>query len=167
MGILSTLFSTSALEYLKPDLVLLLVLYVALRRSFAEGGILSLCFGYLAELHSTLPKGGGLAIAMGLFLSIHVLRRYLLIPVLRPPLWIFPFSTLIGKVALLGVLQALGLAHSQWKQTLLWIGLDMLIDSLVGIWLFPILGKFDWHTFKDPRALQAMDGELVLEEEAS
>ncbi|HTL12503.1 MAG TPA: hypothetical protein VL588_08455, partial [Bdellovibrionota bacterium] len=48
----TSLFSFYPLLYLQPDLLLLLVVWCALRRKFFEGGILTLVLGDIAEVHS-------------------------------------------------------------------------------------------------------------------
>src|ERR1035437_810875 len=64
----STLLYFPSIAFFQPDLLIFFVLWVAIKRSFIEGGILTLLFGYLAELYSAAPQGFYLCTYMVIYL---------------------------------------------------------------------------------------------------
>ncbi len=70
IAVQSTLFNSYPLWYFQPDLVLIAVIWCALRRTLTEGGLLTLVFALIVETHSSSPAGFFLCVYMALFLGI-------------------------------------------------------------------------------------------------
>ena len=71
----STLFTNKALAFFQPDVVLFLVLWVAMKRDFTEGGLLTLLFGYCVELQSAATSGLFLCDYMFIFMLARFLYK--------------------------------------------------------------------------------------------
>jgi cell shape-determining protein MreD len=161
----SSLFSSYPLLYLQPDVVLLGVIWCALKREFLEGGVLSLVFAEVAEIHSSGPAGIYLTTAMALYLLIRLISKRFVFT---------DFSSLIGFILgvlmvwkLLGlvVLAFLGESRDQWRHTMALLIPGAVMEGVAGAILYRGLEKFDWLTFKDPRSTHQTEDDVLLDEE--
>ncbi|MEO5970095.1 MAG: hypothetical protein ABIQ95_09220 [Bdellovibrionia bacterium] len=161
----SSLFCTWPLIYLQPDVILPVVVWCALKRNFDEGGIITLIIANMGEIHSAAPSGIFLLSYMIVYLLVRAASRYFVIQSLIS----FAVVTLISSAGwtLIGqlILYLLGISASQWKHTLTFMLLGACIEGVFSIWAFKWLEKFDWSTFKNLRAEQAMEDELQLNNE--
>lgn len=161
----SSLFASWPLMYLQPDCVLLAVIWCSLRRNFEEGGILTLIFANISEIHSAAPQGVYLISYMLVYLVVRAATRF----VIMPTAFSFAIITMLGsvfwKLTGLTVLYLLGVSANQWKHTLTYLFLGAAIEGLFALFMIRWLDKFDWVTFKNARAEHAMDGELQLDSE--
>jgi hypothetical protein len=160
----SSLFSSWPWSYFQPDIVLLLVVWCALRRSFEEGGCLTLIMAEIAEIHSSAPQGVFLVSYISVYLVMRVAARVLVIPTLSAYAGLALLGSLLWKITHLIVLYLLG-AGSPWKHTLIFLCLGAATEGLASLWLYPWLSKLDWITYKNSRAERALDDELQLDGE--
>src|SRR4051812_25301505 len=79
IAVQTSFFNWYPLYYFQPDLVLTVVVWCALQRSFTEGGILTLFLAQIAETHSGSPKGLYLMMYMGIYLLVRVLSRVIML----------------------------------------------------------------------------------------
>ncbi len=165
IGLQTSIFNSYPLMVLQPDIVLLAVIWVALRREFLEGGILTLFFSYAAELHSSAPQGLYLCTHMAVYLTLRGLSRYFLFAKLPQYITLALGASLFWKLFGLLFLQTLGLGAHQWRHTLALLFPGAVIQGLAGIWVFRLFEKLDWMTFKNPRAKHVGDDDVFLEEE--
>jgi len=159
----TALFQSPPASYLKPDVVLIAVIWFALRREFIEGGILTLLLAEFAEIHSTSPQGVLMIGAMAIYLALQLARRILVIPRFSSLLFLTLWVALAWRGVNLMVLSFLGLAGQQWLHTLSLALPGAASTCLVAWLLFRGLARFDWITYKDERAWQQLDDELRLE----
>lgn len=156
----TSLFNTQWLHYLQPDIVLIFVVWCALQRSFLEGGILTLIFANLAELHSATPQGFMLLTYMVLFLMIRLAVRYIIIPT-HFGLIVFTFiASIIWKLLSFEMLYLLDIPSIQWRYTLLLTVPEAFIVSFLSHWAFRWLERFDILTFKSKLAEKDDDEQL-------
>ena len=80
IAIQSSLFASWPLLYFQPDVVLLVVVWCALRRNFTEGGVITLIVAEMSEIHSATPQGLYLISFMTVFLLVRSASRFLVIP---------------------------------------------------------------------------------------
>lgn len=77
--LLSLVFQTTLfhhfLGHFKPNLLLILTVYIALYRSIPEGGVLTLLSGYYFDLFSGAPQGLYMCVFILVFFSIKVLSQ--------------------------------------------------------------------------------------------
>lgn len=161
----TSLFVSYPLLYLQPDVVLLAVLWCALKRSFIEGGILTLLFAEIAELHSGAPSGLFMIAYMGVYLGVRASSRVFVLRGLSSLVVLALAASIAWKLLNLGVLHLMGLARNQWRHTLALLFPGAVMAGATAIWVFRWLARFDWVTYKDERALQALEDELRLEGE--
>jgi hypothetical protein len=160
----TSLFATWPLQYLEPDLVLLVVVWCGLHRDFTEGGILTLIIAELAELHSAAPQGHFLILYMSIYLLIRGASRILVLPGVSSLVLLTIAVSLYFKFASLLLLKALGSPAIPWKKTLLLALPTATIEGLAGGWVFKWLEHFDIVTFKDPRAEREYRADTLIED---
>jgi rod shape-determining protein MreD len=159
----TTLFSTSTLRWIKPDFVLLSVFWVALRRSFTEGGILTLIFGRITELHSGSPQGVLSLCYLAVFLVTRLLIRIIVLPRIS--------SLVLASVVLmafwhglhLSILHLFGLASHHWRHVFFQALPSMLVIAVVARPVFQVFDRFDFFTQRGPRSRIVLEDELLLE----
>lgn len=161
----SSLFSSWPLMYFQPDVVLLIVVWCALRRKFEEGGIITLLIANLNEIHSAAPQGLHLISYMAVFLLVRGASRFLVIPSLFSYAMLTSFSSMAWKLVSLLVLYLLGTSANQWKHTVTYLFIGAAVEGVFSLWVYRWLERFDWVTFKNARAEHAMDEELQLDSE--
>ncbi len=161
----SSLFSSWPFLYFQPDIVLLVVVWCSLRRSFLEGGVLTLIFANISEIHSAAPQGLFLITYMSIYLIVRGGSRFLVIPTLMHYTLLAMASSMICKILALLVLYLLAGGSNGWKHTLAFLPLGAAIEGFFSIWVFNWLEKFDWITSKHFKADRVMDEELNLDHE--
>lgn len=163
VAIQSSLFTFSLLPYLQPDVLLLVVIWCALRRKFFEGGVLTLIVGQIAENHSASPSGTYMILYMTVYLGLRSAARLLVIPDLRSYVTVALVAGVLTKVGALAFVQLLGVPVVAWKHNLVMILPNTVATAIVGKWVFQGLDRFDWVTFKNARAEQILEEEMQLE----
>lgn len=165
LAVQSSLFTSWPLYYFQPDFVLLAVVWCALRRSFEEGGIITLIISNISEIHSSAPQGIHLIGYMTVYFFMRAASKFFVIPNLFSYAMFTLMSSMIWKLVGLGVLYFLGKSENQWRHTITYLFLDASVGAAYSLWVFRWLEKFDWVTFKNARAEHVVDEELQLEDE--
>jgi hypothetical protein len=165
IGLQSSLFSSWPFFYFQPDVVLLAVVWSALRRGFIEGGIITLIISNMSEIHSATPQGTYMIAYMVVYLLVRASSRFLVIPSLFSYAMLTSFSSIAWKLVGLIVLYLLGTSGNQWRHTLTFLFLGAATEGVFSIWIYRWLEKFDWMTYKNIRAEQALEDELQLDSE--
>ena len=165
MAIQTSLFASQPLSYIQPDVALITVIWIALRRGFTEGGALTLILASIAESHSAAPQGVLLCTYMAIFLLVRISSRVLVLPHHTSLVLLAIACVVAWKLLLLAMVALLGGGSNQWRHTLLYLSPGAIVNGLLSFWAFRWLEKFDWATFKNPRAHQALDDEYRPEGE--
>ncbi len=165
LAIQSSLFAPWPLYLIQPDVVLLTVIWVGLRRHFTEGGVVTLLLANIAEIHSSTPQGIFLSSYMVIYFFIRLAAHFFVIPSFFSYAMFVFLSSLLWKFTHLLFLYLLGAGAHQWKHTLTFLLLDAALNAGYSLLVFQALEKFDWITFKNARAQYAVDEALVLESE--
>ena len=147
----STLFHSWPLRYFQPDVVLLMVIWVALRRSFHTGGILTLIVAHLAEIHSAVPQGLFLVAYMAIFLGVRSLSQYLITPSVNAYAGLALVCSLAWRLMVFTLMMLLGSGAGTWKVTLISLCLGSATEGLISIWVFRALHRVDQRTFRSTR----------------
>jgi hypothetical protein len=161
----TTLFASYPLLYLQPDLVLLLVIWLGLKRELLEGGILTLILAEIAEAHSGAPRGLFLFTYMGLYLGVRWAAQMFLIQGLIAMVGLTLIASVFWKLFGLSLLHVLGKSANQWRHTLALLLPGAVVEAALGIWVYRGLERWDRFTTKDPRTRQALREDLKLDEE--
>lgn len=160
----SSLFNSYPLWYFQPDLVLIAVIWCALRRTFTEGGILVLIFASLVETHSSAPAGFFLSIYMIIFLGIRVFSRFFVISQFASLLIVTICAAMTWKVLVLLFLIAFDRAGAQLPHFLITAVPFAAIEGVMGFWIYKALDHFDRATTKSESSRQLIEDELLVEE---
>ena len=162
IAIETALFPANVLRFFQPDALVFLVIWCALKRDFTEGGILTLVFADIAEIHSGVPQGLFLIVYMTIYLLIRFFNRVLII-------WsYFPLTlaiTIGSKVLIWSVLRMLDVGDVLWKHMILFLFPSLFIQGLLAHWIYRWLAIYDRLTYKDMAAVQAMESGMLPEEE--
>ncbi len=157
IGISTSFFAPYPLNYFQPDVILMGVLWCALNRSFTEGGILVLIMGNIAETHSASPRGVFLLSYMLVFLLVRASSRYFDFSTTRSLLGLTFVSSSVQKCTTLLVISLLGVPAVGFKSAFFAIFPGSLVEMALILWTFRGFEKFDWVTFKNPRASQDLE----------
>ncbi len=165
LALQGTLFNNASLAFFQPDMVLFLVLWVAMKRDFEEGGILTLIFGYLVEIKSGAPKGLFITNYMLIFLMGRFLYRNFQILNRRSLILVGIGASLFSRLDILFILYLLNKADNEWFHTLQLLAPTMIIHGALIPLVFRLLYKFDFWTLKNPEAEHRYERDFYLDEE--
>jgi hypothetical protein len=164
IAVQSTLFNSYPLWYFQPDLVLITVIWCALRRTLTDGGILTLIFGSMVETHSSAPAGFYLCIYMTIFLGIRIFSRFFVISQFASLLIVTMCAAVVMKVLVIVVLGTLDHAGAQLYHFAITVLPFAGMEGLMGFWGYKLLDSFDRSTTKSESSRQLIEDELLVEE---
>ncbi|OFZ81658.1 MAG: hypothetical protein A2583_01805 [Bdellovibrionales bacterium RIFOXYD1_FULL_53_11] len=165
VAVQTSLFALYPLNYLQPDIILLAVIWCALRRNFIEGGILTLVFANVAEIHTSAPQGLFLCCYMAVYLGLRAASRFFIIPSISSLIIATLCSSILWKFSYVTVLHLLGAGAQQWRHMLMFLFPGAVMEGILGVWVFKAMERFDWITFKNEKARQMLEDELQLDGE--
>lgn len=144
----TSLFYSYPFLYLQPDVILLAVIWCALKRAFTEGGILTLVFANLAEIHSSVTHGIFLMTYMLVYFAVRGLFKIFALDHTER-LWVWTLGiSIFWKLSVLFLLSLLSLASHQWRHTLVLLFPGAAMEGVAAIWIYRWLEQFDVLTFK-------------------
>jgi len=165
IGIQSALFSYQPLHYFKPEIGIFIVLWCALKRKFTEGGIVTLIAAYIVELHSSAPSGTIMSAYMLSYLLLRSCSGYLLLSKPHSMLILTAVFSLTIKVFHIIILSLINPNDLHWFN-LFEVSLPNLITEVIlATWIFRLLKKLDWVTFKYSKEEQPHDDLKLTENE--
>ena len=164
IAVQSTLFNSYPLWYFQPDLVLIAVIWCALRRTLTEGGILVLIFASIVQTHSSAPAGFFLCIYMAIYLGIRAFSRFFVISQFASLLIVTISSAVVWKILVLVILAMFGRAGAQLYHFFISVLPFAGMEGLMGYWAYKALDAFDRATRKSERSRQLIEDGLLVEE---
>lgn len=164
LAVQSSLFNFPILHHFQPDLVLLAVIWCALRRTFTEGGILTLLFAVVAESHSAAPQGFFMICSMIVYLGMRGFSRFFVISRFSSLIMVTMGAQILYSLLQLALIAFLGEFESQWRHTLIQLLPSAGMAGLFGFWVYRGLDAFDRLMFKSERSEQLTEDELLVEE---
>ncbi len=162
VSIQSSLFLSFPLNWIQPDLLLALVIWVALKRGFIEGGVLTLLLGHLLELHSSSPQGTFMVSTMAVFLLVRLAAQIMILPNFQSWIRLTLVASIASKGVGLLVLVVLEKAGLQWKHTLIHLLPGAVTSAVAGTWIYRALDRLDHLTHKDLRREQRLSDDFRL-----
>ena len=165
MALQGTLFNNSSLAFFQPDIILFLVLWLAMKRDFEEGGILTLVLGYLVELKSAAPRGIFLTNYMFIFLIARFLYKNFQVLNRRSLILVGIGASLFSRLDILFILYLLNKADNEWFHTLQLLAPTMIVHAALIPFVFKFLYRFDFWTLKNPEAEHRYERDFYLDEE--
>jgi cell shape-determining protein MreD len=160
-----TLFNNRTLAFFQPDAVLFLVLWVAMKRTFAEGGILTMLFGYCVELHSGSPAGLFLCNYMMIFLITKFLYKNFHVINKRTLVLVGIGAGLFSKLNILFILYLINKADNEWFHTIQLLAPTAIVHGVLILPIFQFLHRFDMWTLKNPEAEHRFERDFYLDED--
>jgi hypothetical protein len=164
-GIQTSLFAQGFLAHFQPDVLVIFIIWIGIKRDLTEGGILTLILGQMAEIHSSGTRGTLMLTAMLLFLAVRLCAKLLSLP--KQSSWILLTLALsVGsKLTLVTLIQVLALGAAPWKHTLIHMFPTSVMTALLALWAYQALDRFDFLTYKSEKARQSIEDELQIEGE--
>lgn len=145
----SSVFLLSSIRYFQPDFILLAVLWCAWRRGFTEGGILTLIFGHIAEIHSAVPRGIFLSSYMLVYLGVRYASHVFQVPDLNSYLVVTFITSILWKLFTMTILNLLASNDLiGWSHTLYLLLPGAVVQVFLGLFVYKALDRFDKSTFK-------------------
>ena len=164
LAIQSALFRGHPLDYFQPDFALLVVIWVAFRRRFTEGGIFTLVVGWIMEVHSSAPEGYFMICYMLVYLGIRAFVTFFLLSQFASLSLVAIGSAVFIKLCGWAILAFFGAAERQSMHLLIQILPSALMAGVCALFVFPLLSNFDQRTFKSDREQSFLEDELSTEE---
>jgi hypothetical protein len=149
VAIQTSLFSTWPLSFFEPDVVLLVVVWCAMRRDFTEGGVITLIISEIAELHSAAPQGILMVSYMLVYFAIRSAAKIFVLPTDDGWIRISVASAVLWRVFTAISLHLLAPTHDSWYHLVEFMIPAAFIQAAAGLWIFKWLEKFDIATFKN------------------
>jgi hypothetical protein len=162
VGLQTSLFAGWPLSYFEPDALVWIVVWMALRREFTEGGVVTLVLAEIAELHSAAPRGTFFVLYMLSYLGVRLAARVLVLPGMHALVMVTVAVCVFTRLAIAGLLEALG-ADPSWLSTLLGLVPGAIVEGALGVWAFRGLEAFDTLTHRSLRAEREEGTDAILD----
>jgi rod shape-determining protein MreD len=165
LALQSSLFNHPSIAFFQPDFLIFFTLWVAIRRSFIEGGILTLLFGYLTELHSAAPQGFYLCVYMTIYLSARFLYQQFQITNSRILALVGILYASFARLMTLFILFLMNRTDNVLIHTFQLIAPTIFTHAILIVITFKWLMRFDNITLKNPDAERHHERNFHLDEE--
>jgi len=145
----STIFSYFPLHYLQPDLLLILSVYLGLRRELVEGAIFTIIAATMMEAASASGNHFLLTVYLYAFLIAKVLSDTIIVPDFFSSIGIVAMLTVFRKIGMLFLFGLEGRAQNALSHFLIYLVPGILVQSLLTPACFSIFKRIDMRTYKD------------------
>ncbi|MEW6057733.1 MAG: hypothetical protein AB1540_14070 [Bdellovibrionota bacterium] len=153
----STIFGYYPLNYIQPDLVLILAVFLGFRRDLIEGGLLVILASMIMEAHSSAADYFFLTVYLYTFLIAKLLSRTIVVPDFFSSIAIVSALTILKRIALLFLVGLHGTPNNGFKHFLIYLVPGLLIQALLTPLCFAWFTKLDLNTYKDEHAEDEYD----------
>jgi rod shape-determining protein MreD len=165
VAIQSSLFYSWPLSFFQPDVVLLVVVWCALKRHFEEGGIITLIIASINEIHSAAPQGFFMINYMLIYLLIRAASRIIMVPTIYSFSMASMWAFLGWKLFSLVLLNLFGAPLRTWQYNLSLLLIGSVVEGVLAYGLYRWFEKFDWITYKNSKAEHSISQDLMLDGE--
>lgn len=145
----SVLLKLPFFAWLELDLLLLIVIFVSLHRSFLEGALLIVVIGRIAELHSGAPAGILVACYLAVFLALVFTKEMFLVASSFSSVILAVAGGIVWKVAFLIFAQRYGLLGNTWRASLEYLLPFLLSLGICAKPIFELVRRLDHWTKMD------------------
>jgi hypothetical protein len=146
----SVLLKLPALAWMELDLLLLVVVFLSLHRSFIEGALLIGVIGRLAEIHSGAPTGILTVCYLAVFLALMLTKELFLVATQFSSIILAVAGGLIWKIAFLVFAQRYGILGNTWKASIEYLLPFLLSLGVFARPMFELMRKIDRWTHVEP-----------------
>jgi hypothetical protein len=161
----TTFFVYPPLSLVQPNVTLLLIVWISLKRDFYTGGVITLLMGRLAEIQSAAPQGYLMICLMILFVCVQWVQRHLVFTTLGSFIYLTAACTIVFQSLLYGLILINAQRSVSGFEFLEHFFLSLASNCFTGIFLFRFLKGFDRLTYHDPRKRSHADEDSTLVEE--
>lgn len=142
----SVLFRTQFLSFLSLDLVLLLVLFIGLKRPIIEGTLLVVVIGHFAEVHSGAPAGMLMSCYLICYAATVLTREFFLMESGFSIILLGASGGILWKVSFLILAYLMDFLPNVWKTSILYVPPYLVALGLFTRPLFSLMLKIDRAT---------------------
>ncbi|MBI3544798.1 MAG: hypothetical protein HY075_16120 [Deltaproteobacteria bacterium] len=153
----STIFGYFPLNYVQPDTLLILAVYLGFKRDILEGGLYMILASMVMEAHSSVGKNFFLTTYMYAFLVAKVLSRTVVVPDFFSSIGIVAALTLLKRLGLLALLGLEGHAANGVTHFLVYLVPGLLVQAALTPLCFSWFSRIDLRTYKDEHAEDEYD----------
>src|SRR5690606_4814222 len=115
--------------------------------------------------HSGAPSGVYMSSYMGIFLLIRALANYFVFNSQNAMIALTLLMAVVWRALVLLILALIEVGDRQVEHTLALLILGSGVQAIFGYWAYQWFEKYDNATYKDPRARQREEQEMILDEE--
>lgn len=143
LPIQTTIFRMSGIEFLQPELLLLIIIHLGLVRDHMEGAIGAYLLGYITEIHSGAPQGSIVLASLVVFSVAKILSKTIFIPNILSSIFLVMGLTVLWRLSIsFGTSYLLG-SMRLLPNTLLYLIPGVILHGLLTPPVFRILMKWD------------------------
>ena len=153
----STIFGYFPLNYVQPDLLLIMAVYAGFRRNIIEGGAFVMIAAIMQEAHSSTGEHFYLTVYLYTFLIAKVLSRTVVVPDFFSSIGIVTALTILKRVGILMLIGTYGHAENGVKHFFIYLIPGLLVQALLTPLCFSWFSKLDLRTYKDEHAEDEYD----------
>lgn len=145
----STIFGYFPLNYIQPDILLILAVYMGFKRDVFEGGVFVILASIIMEAHSSTSAHFFLTLYLYAFIIATVLSRTVVVPDFFSSIGIVAALSLLKRIGLLFLLSTYGRAENGFKHFLIYLLPGLVMQGLLTPLFFSWFGVIDMKTYKD------------------
>lgn len=149
-GVVTALFKFHPIHWLQPDLGLLLVIWLGLKRELFSGGLITLAIGVVHESHSSVPQGVMMLVLILVFLAVKYGSKLVVLEEKSSIIYLTLVAAVLLKLLQSGAFLLLSPDSSIWGNTLLHLFPAALVDAFLAGYVFQWLDQVDKWTYRFP-----------------
>jgi hypothetical protein len=153
----STIFAYFPLNYIQPDTLLILAVFLGFRREPLEGGALIIVGATIMEAHSSAGKNFFLTTYLYAFVAAKLLSRTIVAPDYLASIGIVAVLSLLKRVGILVLLGLNGRAANGLTHFLIYLVPGLFVQAALTPLCFAWFGRIDLMTYKDEHAEDEYD----------
>lgn len=153
----STIFGYFPLNYLQPDILLILAVYMGFRRDIVEGAVFISIASIVLEAHSAASNHFFLTVYLYTFLIAKVVSRTVVVPDFFSSIGIVAALTLVKRIGLLILIGTQGHAANGLKHFFIYLIPGLLVQALLTPLCFRWFTSLDLRTYKDEHSEDEYD----------
>jgi hypothetical protein len=148
----STIFGYFPLNYVQPDILLIIAAYFGFNRDILEGGIFVIIAAMITEAHSSAGKNFFLTTYLYTFVIAKILSRTVVVPDFLSGIGIVAMLTLLKKIGILILLGMEGRGANGIRHFFVYLIPSLMVQALLTPPLFAWFKNLDLKTYKDVHA---------------
>lgn len=153
----STIFGYFPLNYMQPDILLIVAVYFGFKRDLLEGGAFIVLASMILEANSGTASHFFLAVYLYSFLIAKMLSGTVVVPDFFSSIGIVGGLTVLKRLGILFLISTRGHAENGLKHFFIYLVPGLLVQALLTPILFSWFSRLDLVTYKDEHAEDEYD----------